>query len=67
MQRNRAVLIVLLVLLVIGSVLYFYGGTKTPAGQEPLTRITPQSFVSLKTAFNDAKDEVRLLVLLSPT
>jgi hypothetical protein len=66
MQRSRLLLIVLLVSL-LGGGLYFYGGHKTPTGQAPLAYLTPQSFPGLKTAFNDAKGDVRLLVLLSPT
>jgi hypothetical protein len=66
MKRNRVLLIVVLLAL-LGAGLYFYGGTKTPKGQAPLAYLTPQSFAGLKTAFNDARDDVRLLVLLSPT
>ena len=66
MKRNRALLIAVLVALFCAA-LYFYGGSKTPTGQAPLANLTPQSFAGLKTAFNDAKDDVRLLVLLSPT
>ncbi|MCU1258457.1 MAG: hypothetical protein JWO80_1342 [Bryobacterales bacterium] len=67
MQRNRLLLIIVLLLAPLGAGLYFYGGTRTPAGQPPLAYLTPQNFAGLKTAFNDAKDDVRLLVLLSPT
>jgi hypothetical protein len=66
MQRNWLLLTVPLMAL-LGVGLHFYGGTETPAGQAPLAYLTPQSFAGLKTAFNDAKDDVRLLVLLSPT
>jgi hypothetical protein len=66
MQRNRILLIIVLLAL-LGTGLHFYGGTRTPAGQAPLTSLTPQSFAELKTAFNEAKDDVRVLVLLSPT
>ena len=51
----------------IGALVYFYGGSETPPGQAPLARLTPQNVSQVKTAFNAAKDDVRVLVLLSPT
>lgn len=51
----------------IGALVYFYGGTETPAGQPPLARLTAQNAAAVKTAFNAAKGEVRVLALLSPT
>jgi drug/metabolite transporter (DMT)-like permease len=42
MKPNRVLLIVVLLAL-LGAGLYFYGGTRTPAGQAPLAYLTPQS------------------------
>ena len=54
-------------LAVAGALVYFYGGSETPPGQAPLARLTPQNVSQVKTAFNAAKEDVRVLVLLSPT
>ena len=50
-----------------GLALYLYAGGTTPAGQPPLTRLTEANFGELRSAFNAAKDSVRLITLLSPT
>ena len=47
--------------------LYLYGGGQTPAGQAPLQNLTAQSIGQIKNDFNASKDEVRVLMLLSPT
>jgi hypothetical protein len=66
MSRKR--IIVIIAALVLGIVLlYFYAGHQTPAGQPPLAELKPANFTTIENAFNAAKNEVRLLVLLSPT
>ena len=49
------------------AVLYVYGGGQTPAGQPPLKNLSAQSVGEIKNEFNAAKDDVRVLLLLSPT
>jgi hypothetical protein len=53
--------------LLLGAALYFYGGHTAPATQPPLAALTPQNFSTLENAFNDARADVRLMMLLSPT
>ena len=55
------------VALLAAAVLYLYGGGQTPAGQPPLKNLSPQSVGEIKNEFNAAKDDVRILLLLSPT
>jgi hypothetical protein len=50
-----------------GVLFYFYGGHQAPAGQPPLRKLTTQNVAEVKSAFNAAKDDVRVLLLLSPT
>jgi hypothetical protein len=45
----------------------YYGGNTVPHGQQPLVRLNSSNVPSLKEAFNQAADSVRLLVLVSPT
>lgn len=65
---NRKRIWAAIVVITLGGVLfYFYGGSQTPAGQPPLKRLTMENRGDVKSAFNTAKDEVRVLLLLSPT
>jgi len=58
-----AVVIALALLLVY----YFYLGSSAPAGQQPLVRLDSSKIESLKQSFNESKDSVRVMVMLSPT
>jgi hypothetical protein len=66
-QRLSILTIVVLVagLLTLGW--HFYGGEKVPAGQPPLASLTSSNFDQLRTAFNGASGDVRIVLLLSPT
>jgi hypothetical protein len=66
MKRRHVVGAVLLALLV-AAALYLYSGGQTPSGQAPLRNVTAGNVVEIKNEFNAAKDEVRVLLLLSPT
>jgi hypothetical protein len=57
----------ILVALLAATVLYLSGGGRTPANQPPLKNLTGQSVGEIKNEFNAAKDNVRVLLLLSPT
>jgi hypothetical protein len=46
---------------------HFYGGEKVPDGQPPLVSLTSTNFDQLRSAFNAASGEVRIVLLLSPT
>jgi hypothetical protein len=47
--------------------IYAYGGGHTPQGQPPLQTLTAQNISEIRNQFNAAKDDVRVLLLLSPT
>jgi len=47
--------------------LYSSGGGHTPQGQPPLRALTAQNIAEIKDKFNAAEDDVRVLLLLSPT
>ena len=67
MKRSRK-LILLVIAAAFGAVFYYlYAGTTVPAGQPPLVRLTPANFDELRTAFNDGRNSVRVVTLLSPT
>jgi hypothetical protein len=57
----------ILTLALAGVLFYFYGGSQVPSAQAPLESLTPQNIAAFEDAFNAAKDDVRVLLLLSPT
>ena len=67
MKRSRRILGLVVLAFIAGLAFYLYAGGTTPAGQLPLTRLTEANFGELRSAFNAAKDSVRLITLLSPT
>ena len=42
-------------------------GHTTPAGQPPLTDLTNESLADFKARFNNASEQTRIILLLSPT
>ena len=64
----RRKLIPLVIAMVLGGVvLYLYAGGHAPAGQPALESLTAENVADIGAAFNASKDEVRVLLLLSPT
>ena len=66
-MKPRYIVVAVLAALVLAAGVYLYGGSETPSGQPPLRNVTAQNVAEIKNEFNAAKDEVRLLLLLSPT
>jgi hypothetical protein len=58
---------VILAALLAAAGFYLYGGGRTPTGQAPLENLRAQNVAEIKNEFNAAKDDVRVLLLLSPT
>ena len=46
---------------------HYYGGSRVPAGQPALISLNAQNLDGLRAAFNAASDDVRVVLLLSPT
>lgn len=46
---------------------YYWGSSRTPSGQPPLTSLTAGNLDQFKRAFNEPADRTRLLLLVSPT
>lgn len=46
---------------------HFYGGKRVPAAQRPLVFLTSSNFDQLRATFNASSDDVRIVLLLSPT
>jgi hypothetical protein len=65
-----AVLVIFLLLfpqVLAGLLADISGQQKVPAGQPSLSALTPENFDQLRTAFNQASGDVRVVLLLSPT
>ena len=62
-MTGKRILAVIAILVLGGALLRFYAGHQTRSGQPPLAELNPDKFT---TAFNTAKDEVRVLLFLSP-
>ena len=67
MKRSRKIIGVCLLAIIAGIVFYLYGGSAAPASQPPLARLDASNFSELRGAFNQAKDTVRVVAMLSPT
>jgi len=46
---------------------YFFWGSNVPNGQRPLVRLNSSNVASIKEAFNASANDVRMIVMLSPT
>lgn len=66
-MKGKYIVGAVLVALLAVAVLYLYGGGDTPAGQPPLQKLSAQNVGEIRNEFNAAKDDVRVLLLLSPT
>ena len=66
-MKRRTIGLGLGALVVFAGVFYLYGGHQTPRGQAPLADLNSTNLSELKDEFNGSHDDVRMLVLLSPT
>jgi hypothetical protein len=58
---------VLLCVFAFVMVWYFWGWSRPPQAQPPLTSLTPSNLDLFKNEFNNAAEQTRLVLLLSPT
>jgi hypothetical protein len=65
-MKGKYIIAAVTIALLAVAVLYLYGGGRTPAGQAPLQNLSVQNLGEIKNEFNAAKDDVRVLLLLSP-
>lgn len=66
-MRRRYLFATIPVLALAGVALYLYGGHEVPASQPPLVELKTENFSEFATAFNAGKDDMRIVLLLSPT
>ena len=66
-MKPKHILLVVLAVALAAVLFYLYGGSQVPPGQPPLQSLTPQNLAEVENSFNAVKDDVRVLVLVSPT
>jgi hypothetical protein len=67
MKKRLTIIAALVVVGLLALGYHFYGGEKVPAGQPPLVSLASSNVDQLRTAFNGASGDVRIVLLLSPT
>ena len=67
MLRPKHTVLLLVIVLAFVAYWYYWGSSRTPPGQPPLTSLTPNNLGQFKKAFNDKADQIRLVLLVSPT
>jgi len=67
MKQGLRIVALLFVVMLFALAWYFYRGASVPIQQPPLVSLTQENFDQLRTAFNAATGEVRIVLLLSPT
>ncbi len=66
-MKKRAVIVAVIALVLLLAVVYLWGPSSVPAGQEPLTVLSNADLRELAAAFDGAADAPRMVLLLSPT
>lgn len=66
-MKRKHIIVAILALALFGALVYFYSGSRVPPGQQPLRSLTAQNLPEIKDSFNAAKNDIRVLMLLSPT
>jgi len=67
MKNRLAIVAALVVVGLLGLAWYLYRGERVPSGQPALLSVSAANFDMLRASFNAASDDVRIVLLLSPT
>ena len=67
MKKKRAIVLTAIVVVLLLAVLYLWGLSSVPLGQEPLVALSNANFSDFENAFDRDSDAPRLVMLLSPT
>lgn len=66
-MKKRAIGFTGIAIVVLLAVVYLWGPSSVPLGQEPLTALSSANFNDFENAFDADSDAPRLVLLLSPT
>jgi len=66
-MKKRVAIVAMIALALLMAVVYLWGPSSVPPGQEPLTVLSASDLGEFAAAFDDDVDVPRLVLLLSPT
>ena len=66
-MKKRAIVLAVIAVVLLVMVVYLWGPSKMPPGQEPLVALSNANFSDFENAFDGDLDTPRLVLLLSPT
>lgn len=67
MNTKRVILWAAAAVFLLLAIVYLWGPSKAPPGQQPLLTLSRSNFSEFQNAFDAQSDVVRLVLLLSPT
>jgi hypothetical protein len=67
MNKKRVIVLAVIVFVLLMAVVYLWGPSSTPPGQEPLVALSNANFSTFENSFEGDLDTPRLVLLLSPT
>lgn len=67
MNTRRAILWAAVAAFLLLAIVYLWGPSKVPPGQQPLLTLSSTNFSDFQKTFDAETDVVRLVLLLSPT
>jgi len=65
--KRRAILVVVAAVIVVLVIVYIWGPSSVPAGQQPLLTLSQANWSEFAAAFDADPNVPRMLLLLSPT
>ncbi len=66
-MKKRAVVVAVIALVLLLAVVYLWGPSSVPPGQEPLTVLSNADLAEFAAAFDSEANVPRMVLLLSPT
>ncbi len=67
MTKKRVIVLAMIAVVLLLAVVYLWGPSSVPPGQEPLIALSNTNFTDFENAFDRDSDAPRLVLLLSPT
>ena len=66
-MKKRAIVLAMIAVVLLLAVVYLWGPSSVPPGQDPLVALSNANFSDFENAFDGDLDTPRLVLLLSPT
>ena len=66
-RRTATVALSIGLIALFGAAYYYLDQHRAPLSQRPLVDLTAQNMETFRIRFNEAKDRIRIILLLSPT